>query len=460
MSFGHAVSHENPFLTAPIGRLFLSNALPMAVVMSMGGILNLVDGVFVGRFIGAEALAAVSLAFPVAMLLAALATLVGGGMASLLARHLGAGDRRGAGRVFAGAHGLALAVSALLVALWFGLGAMLTDAMAAGNARVAGMARDYLTILICGAPIYLLLGLHIDALRNEGRAGLIAAFSVCVNLFNIGANWLGIVVLDLGISGSALGTVTAQALGLVLALGIRARGTGLLPLRVLRRESWGAAWGAVLVLGLPLCLSFLGIALVASLVMLALHRHAAEYALDVAAYGGVTRLLGLAFLPQMAIALALQGIAGNNAGAGRPDRAMAALRLAMATAFLWCLAVMLTGIFAGQAVGGWFSGDPRVIGAVALILRPMLALYAISGPILVLAMYFQALGQPRRTAALTLVKPWLLMPALIFGLSAGVGVRGIWLAFPVADAAMLLLALLIGRATLRPVPGFSMEDAA
>ncbi len=194
--------------------------------------------------------------------------------------------------------------------------------------------------------------------------------------------------------------------------------------------------------------------------MLALHRHAAEYALDVAAYGGVTRLLGLAFLPQMAIALALQGIAGNNAGAGRADRAMAALRLAMATAFLWCLAVMLTGIFAGQAVGGWFSRDPRVIGAVALILRPMLALYAISGPILVLAMYFQALGQPRRTAVLTLVKPWLLMPALIFGLSAGVGVRGIWLAFPVADAAMLLLALLIGRATLRPVPGFSMEDAA
>lgn len=63
MSVRHAVPQDNPFLTAPIGRLFLSNALPMAVVMSMGGILNVVDGVFVGRFIGAEALAAVSLAF-------------------------------------------------------------------------------------------------------------------------------------------------------------------------------------------------------------------------------------------------------------------------------------------------------------------------------------------------------------------------------------------------------------
>lgn len=47
MSTRHAVQQVNPFLTAPIGRLFLSNALPMAVVMLMGGILNVVDGIFV-----------------------------------------------------------------------------------------------------------------------------------------------------------------------------------------------------------------------------------------------------------------------------------------------------------------------------------------------------------------------------------------------------------------------------
>ncbi len=88
MSVRHASQQANPFLTAPIGRLFLSNAFPMAVVMSMGGVLNVVDGVFVGRFIGSDALAAVSLAFPFAMVLSALTVLVGGGMSSLMARHL------------------------------------------------------------------------------------------------------------------------------------------------------------------------------------------------------------------------------------------------------------------------------------------------------------------------------------------------------------------------------------
>lgn len=460
MSVRQAVLLDNPFLIAPIGRLFLSNALPMAVVMSMGGILTVVDGIFVGRFIGSEALTAVSLTFPVIMILSALATLIGGGMSSLMARHLGAGDRTAAARAFTAAHGLVLATSVLLVALWLGIGPSTIAAIAAGNDRIAAMAQGYLTILIFGAPLQLALGVHADALRNEGRAGLIAAVAVAVNLFNIAANWLGIVVLDLGISGSALGTVAAQALGLMLVIGVRIRAQGLLPLCTLLRESWGAGWGRILVLGLPLCLSFFGIAFVASVTMLALHQHAETYDTMVAAYGGVTRFLSFAFLPQMAMALALLSIAGNNAGAGRHDRALAALRLAMAAAFLWCLAVTLTGVFAGQTVGGWFSTDPQVIAAFAHILRPMMAFYTVSGPVLVLALYFQAIGQPQRTAVLTLIRPWLLTPALVFLLSAGLGARGIWLAFPAADLIILFLAFWIGRDLLRPGATANMEGAA
>ncbi len=460
MSVRHAVPQDNPFLTAPVGRLFLLNALPMAVVMSMGGILNVVDGVFVGRFIGPDALAAVGLTFPVVMLMSALATLAGGGMSSLIARLLGAGEKDAAAQVLAGAHGLVLAISAQLVAVWIGFGPALVETLAAGNAKVAGLAQEYLTILILAAPIQLLLSLQADALRIEGRAGVVAALSVVVNLINIGANWLGIAVLGLGIQGSALGTVAAQALGLALVLAVRSHGRGLMPLRSLRLESWVAHWGRIITLGLPLCFGFLGIAVVAGTVMLALRHSAADYDTQVAAYGGVTRLMGLAFMPQMAIALALQGIAGNNVGAGQRDRAMAALRLAMAAAFLWCLVMALTGLLVGQAVGTWFSNDPQVTNAIAAILRSMLALYAVSGPILVLAMYFQAVGQPGRTAALTLIKPWLLMPGMILGLSAFLGVKDIWLAFPIADGVVLLIALPIGRGILLTGKVPALEDAA
>lgn len=434
---------ENPFLTLPVRRLFLSTALPMAVVMSTGGLLNVVDGIFVGRFVGAQALAAVSLAFPVVMLLTALTTLAGGGMASLLARHLGKGSRSEAGAVFAGAHGLVLAMSAVVMLGALTLGSGIVSFLATGNEAVAGPARTYLLILILAAPVQFGLGLHADALRNEGRSGLIALLSVLVNLLNVAANYIAIVIFDLGIAGSAIGTVAAQTLGLTLLLLVRKRDPALLPLGAIRHASWLTGWRQILLLGLPLGLSFVGMALVTSIVLLAIGNTAADHDTYVAAYGVVTRILGLAFLPQMAIALSTQSITGNNVGAGRMDRARAALRHAIGCAFLWCLSVALTGMLAGETLGALFSKDQKVITAVGEIMYPMTALYAVTGPILVIAMHFQAMGHPLRTVVLTLVKPWLLTPVLIIVMNAHSGLPGLWFAFPVADAALLLMTLTI-----------------
>jgi Na+-driven multidrug efflux pump len=323
------------------------------------------------------------------------------------------------------------------------LGPAIVAFLAAGDEPVAVSARAYLLPLILGAPVQFGLGLHADALRNEGRSGHIAVLSVIVNLLNIAANYIAILLLDLGIAGSAIGTVTAQAIGLMLLLWLRKRDPALLPLGAIRQASWLTGWRQILSLGLPLSLSFIGMALVASTVLLAVGNTTENHGTDVAAYGIVTRILGLAFLPQMAIALTTQSITGNNVGADRMDRAAAALRLAIGCAFLWCLGVTVAGRLAGETLGALFSENRVVITAVGAIIRPMTALYAVTGPILVIAMHFQAMGHPLRTAVLTLAKPWLLTPVLVVGLKAHFGLQGIWLAFPAADAALLLLTLTI-----------------
>lgn len=433
---------ENPFITRPIGRLFLTNALPMAVVLSAGGLLNVVDGIFVGRFVGADALTAISLAFPVVMVLTALTALVGGGMASLFARHLGGADRMAAGSVFAGAHGLIVAISVCLAIFAYAFGDTGMAWLSTGNAPFAQLARDYLAILILGTPVQFALGLHGDALRSEGKAPAIALLSVLVNLFNIAANYVAIVVLDFGIVGSAIGTVTAQVLGVGLALALRHRDRSLVPLGAIINASWLRHWRSILALGLPLCLSFVGMALVATIVLRAMGAQGAD-ATYVAGYGVVTRILGFVFLPQMAFALTVQTITGNNVGAGRGDRALAALKLGMTSAFLWCLAVTLAGVFAGQTMGALFSDDPAVAQATGEIMRILTLLYAVTGPVLALAMYFQATGHPLRTAVLTLAKPWILSPVLIVALSNGFGMAGIWAAFPTADVVLVTLAFII-----------------
>lgn len=236
MRMGH--TQQNGFLTRPPARLFAENAIPMVFIMMMNGLLNVVDAIFLGHFVGAEAMAAVSIAFPFIMATIAVSTLVSGGMASLLARYLGAGDVEAASRLFARTHGLAFTAALLAIAAYLASGRMVVGLASGGEAAIARMAHVYLLITVLGLPVQFMLGVHGDTCRNEGRAGLMALLSVGVTLGNAGLNFVLIVVLGLGVAGSAIGTVAAQMLAVVLLIGIRVRAGGPVPLAALWRYRW------------------------------------------------------------------------------------------------------------------------------------------------------------------------------------------------------------------------------
>lgn len=444
-------SPDNRFLTAPTGRVFFATAFPMMLVMIMSGLLNVVDATFLGYFVGTNALAAVSIVFPVFMITVALSTLVSGGMSSLLARHLGANARDQAAEVFTRAHGLALCISLTLIAIFLVGGRAAIGHLANGQSGITGMAHTYLSIMIYATPVQFLLGLHADTWRNEGRAGFIALMSVGVTLANIALNYVLIVILDLGVAGSAWGTVLAQGLGLGLLIGLRLRGGGgLLPLASFGKCRWTGGWRPILAFGAPLSLSFIGIALVSATLIATLRLTAeAGYADTIAAYGIVTRILSFIFLPLMAIALATQSVVGNNVGAGLYLRSDAVLRLALGTALSYCVAVEIILLGSSDHIGAGFVRNPVVVAQVGAILRPMLYFYLFVGPLLVLALYFQAVGQPGRAAALTLTKPFLLSPALIVALGFIKDAEAIWFAFPIADGLMVSLAIVIMIASLK-----------
>jgi len=452
---------ENRFLTATPGRLFVTNAVPMMLIMLMSGLLTVVDAAFLGHFVGADALAAVSVVFPIIMITIALSTLVGGGMSSLIARHLGAGENDDAAADFAQAHGLAVFLSLLLIAA-FGVGGnAIVNALSDGRSDIGSMAYTYLAIMILATPVQLLLSVHADAWRNEGRAGLMAFISVGVTFANIALNYLLIVRLDMGVAGSAWGTAVAQAVGLVVLVGLRSRGVGILSLRALRNARWVGNWRAILILGAPVSLSFIGIALVSATVIATLRlTSGTAYVESIAAYGIVTRIFSFTFMPIMAIALATQSIVGNNVGAKLYQRSNAVLRLALIVAGLYCAtveAILLTG---HGWIGRGFVTDVAVIEQVGEILHPMASLYLFAGPVLVLALYFQAIGKPAHTAALTLIKPFILSPLLIAGLGALYGVKTIWFAFPIADAIVVAIALwivILDQRRKRDATGFGLS---
>lgn len=448
-------SPRNPFLTAPLGAIFTRTAVPIIFVMSMNGLLTVADAIMLGLFVGPGAVAAVTAVFPVFMLVVASATLVGSGMASVLARNLGASDLPAARHTFAVAHRLALIVGVLFILFLLAAGPANVATVAAGSADIADMTKTYLSIVIAFAPLQLLLSVNVDALRCEGRVGLMALISLAVSLANLLFNYVLIMHLDMGVAGSAYGTALAQLSAFAVLLAFRAFGRTPLRLRdAIKPETTGRGSvetaRAILALGAPQSLGFMGLALVSGAVIAALQLTAgAAYGSLVSAYGIVTRILTFAYLPLLGMSQTAQVIIGNNRGAGLPHRADGALRIGLAAALAYCLGVQAVLAGLARPVASLFVEDAGVIEVVGRIMPVMTALYVLSGPLMLIGAYFQAIGDAKRAALLGLAKPYLFTLPLVILLAATRGETAIWYAMPLADGLLLVVTVLVLRQSAR-----------
>lgn len=130
------MSTDNIYLTTPIGPLFIKTAVPIILVMLVNGLFTVVDAYFLGQYVGADALVAITLIFPLYIFLIALTTLVSGGFSSIYARQIGAADPAAAA-TFTSAIQLSLAVCGVLFIVFALQGGQLTHWIAQGDTNLA-----------------------------------------------------------------------------------------------------------------------------------------------------------------------------------------------------------------------------------------------------------------------------------------------------------------------------------
>ncbi|MBX5022784.1 MATE family efflux transporter [Rhizobium lentis] len=435
------LSQDNAFLSGWLPGVFLKTAAPIVAITTLNGLFAVVDAYFLGAYVGPDALSAVSLIFPGLMLLVALQSLVSNGMASILARRLGAGDRQGARLVFAGAHTLALAVALSLGVVYWILGRHIIDAGAAGNVAVADGAKLFMGAMVAAAPVTFFLSLHLDGLRCEGKIGFMTLVTLSASLLNIVANWLFMVVLHWGVLGSAAGSIAAQLVCLATVLAYRKRGPATL------RPSPAFAlveWRGIVALGAPMSLGFIGISLASAAILVNVSLWSMrDYAATVAAYGIITRIMTFTYLPLLGLSIALQTVAGNNHGAGLRLRVGRSLKIAMLSALVYCSLVEITVELLAGSLGAVFVGDPAIVAEVRRILPWTIGAYFLFGQMLILSSYFQTIGDAPRAAIFGLSRPYLLTLPLTFLLPYVFGEQGIWMVPVFAEAGMLVLAFVV-----------------
>lgn len=209
------MTENNRMKEMPVNRLMMRMGLPMILSMALQAVYNIVDSAFVGnmREGGEAALNAMTLAFPVQMLMVALAIGTGVGVNALLARTLGQGNREKAAKV--AGNGLFLGAVIYLICLLFGLvGAGAYIASQTADAQVIGMTHDYLFICCTFSFGIVFFSLFEKLLQATGRSlystiGQITGAVINIVLDPVMIYGLG-PVPELGVRGAAWATVIGQ----------------------------------------------------------------------------------------------------------------------------------------------------------------------------------------------------------------------------------------------------------
>lgn len=212
----------NKMGTMPINRLMLSMGLPMILSMVLQAVYNIVDSAFVSNMAtnGEAALNALTLAFPLQMLMVAVGIGTGVGTNALLSKSLGQGNNEKVNKVAGNAVFLAIVI--YIVFLFFGIfGVKPYIASQTSNALIYDMAVKYLQICCIVSPGVIFFGIYEKLLQATGHSMFSTIAQISGAVVNIILDpimiygWLG--CPEFGIAGAAYATVIGQCVSWIVA---------------------------------------------------------------------------------------------------------------------------------------------------------------------------------------------------------------------------------------------------
>jgi putative MATE family efflux protein len=376
-------------LEGPVGPTLVALSLPNIAVSAAGVLVAIADAWFVGR-LGVAPLAALALVFPVQMLMGMMsAGAMGGGVASAIARALGAGDRPRAEALVVHALLIALAMAAVYTVL-FGVFARPVFAWFGGRAEALDGAVAYAAVLFGGAAAVWLANTLAAVFRGSGNMAVPAWAMVGASVLDVplsGALTLGWGVPALGVAGPAVAFVAAFALSAAVMLALLASGRSGLRLRVRGVALRWALFRDILKVGAVAC----GNALLTIATIVVVTALVSRYGTAALAGYGLGARLELMLIPiAFGVGGALTALVGANRGARQAARARriawtGGLAVFAATGALGVLFAVWPGLWIGL-----FTAEPAAVEFAARYLAIAGPAYGFFG--MGMALYFASQG--------------------------------------------------------------------
>lgn len=425
-------------ITAPVEKLICKMAIPTIISMLISNLYNMVDTYFVGG-LETQATAAIGISFSLMAIIQALGFTFGHGSGVSMSNELGKDHVEVAQSISVTAF-FHCAVTGVLFAVIGNLFLEPVCYILGSSETILPFAKDYLRIILIGAPVMMCSIVLNNQMRYQGNAIYAMVGIVSGAVINIGLDYLFIDVWELGVSGAATATVISQSISLVLLI-VGTTRPGNVHLNFRRIDFHFRVWLRIVKSGLP-SLFRQGLASVASA---SLNHACLPFGDEVVAGMTIVNRLTM-FINSVMIGFGqgFQPVCGFNYGAAKYDR--------VKKGYYFCIrfgTVVLLGIgvifviFAPQIVIP-FQKDPLVQEFAAFALRFTCAVLPLGAATIATNMMLQACGRSLSAVIASSAKQGIFFLPLIFTLPLFCGKVGIAVAQPIADVCALLLAIPLG----------------
>lgn len=431
-------SHSGvPERGTPLWKTMLLFLIPLMISNALQSIGQLVGSILLGRWIGVEALAAVSAFFPIFFLLLSFVIGIGSGSSILIGQAYGAKQEErikaiiGTSLTFTFVLGLVLAIVGGIFT-WDVLRLVGTPE------NVIATSVHFARIMFLGMPVLFLYFVYTTLMRGTGDSRTPLYFLILSTGLNLGflpvliKGWLGLPVL--GVNGSAYANLVSAILTfviMVIYLNVRKH-----PLRIDRATLHHLMPSANLVrqllrLGIPGSVQMILVSL-AEIAVITFVNHFGSNA--TAAYGAVNQVASYVQMPAISISISVSIFAAQMIGANRLDRLNQ---------------VVKTGLFLNYGVGGilvilvylfshdilsWFLTSHSTLHIAHELLMITLWSYLIFGNAGIFSSVMRASGTVVWPTVLSVVSIWAIEVPVAYILShmTPLGIRGIWIGYPAA----------------------------
>ena len=438
---------DRSIVEGPIARAVWTLAWPTVLQNAIGGLQGIIDHAMVGHYVGYTANAAIGVSWQIFLVVIVFISSLFTGMGVLVARAAGADDHDRVDRVVYQAFLVALLLSVgVLAPLGYVLAPYLLGLVNA-SPEVRAEALPFLRTMFLfsiGMLLFFMLG---GALRAAGDARTPLRLGAAMTVLNIGLNVVLIAgagpVPALGTRGAALGTVIAS--GSVSAVALWMMMTGRLVVHIRPGDSWRPDLTIIRQLfkfGLPAGLQ--GVAMNVAGVLLLRFIGSLEHSAEAqAAYAvAYAELFSLITWTSVGLMGAAAAVAGQNLGAGQPDRSARAVHLAARIGLMVAAALATLFLLLPHALLGIFGIDDPVVLALG---TQLLRYLSVSAFFITVALTFtgglQGTGDTRSPLFITLVSQVVIPIGLCAALQqAGtLTASGIWTAILLGHATRCVL---------------------